>query len=75
MYKEGSNLSEFCKRFELVTNTQDLTDDYPNLWRVFDMDYTGNIDDFPEKSSLHKSIKNYLKNGGKTGIALGIFFA
>ena len=75
VYKEGSNLKKFADRFELIRSEQDKTDDYPNLWRMFDMDYTGNVEDYPENSSLHKNVKEYIRKGGKTGEALGIFFS
>lgn len=75
LYKEGSNLKKFVSRFTIVAQTDDKAGDYPNMWRLFDMDYTGNIDDYPERTSLHRAFKQYLKDGKTTGVAIGYFFA
>ena len=40
---------------------------------IFGKLYTGNPDDLPEESSLHRGYKKYLKEGGKTGSGYGIF--
>ena len=74
LFKEGSNLRKFYDRFEIVSNTPDNVGEYPNMWRLFDMDYTGNPDDYPEDSSLRRNFKQYIKNGGRTGVGLGVFF-
>ncbi len=47
---------------------------YTNMWRLFDMDYTGNADDYPEDSFLRRNFKQYIKDGGRTGVGLGVFF-
>ena len=73
LFKEGSNIAKFRSMFEIV-KVQDAPDGtHPDMWRLFDMDYTGNADDYPENSSLHRSFKEYIKGGGVSGTALGIF--
>lgn len=74
LYPSESNLKRFAERFTILSQTDDAPGDYPNMWRLFDMDYTGNIDDYPENSRLHRAVKQYLKDGGITGVALGFFF-
>lgn len=74
LFKQGSNTDLFRKRFEIIDNISDPKGCYPDMWRLFDMDFTGNIDDYPENTSLRKSFKEYLKNGGETGTAHGVFF-
>ncbi len=72
---EGSNVKKFAARFDIVSATDDAEGTYPDMWRLFDMDYTGSIEDYPEDSSLRRTIKKYLKAGGKTGCGYGIFLA
>lgn len=75
MLKEGSNLKGFIKDFHIAEYETCEKGDYPDAWRLFDMDYTGNIDDYPEDSSLRRNYKAYLKSGGQMGAGLGFFFA
>jgi hypothetical protein len=75
MLKEGSNLKGFIEDFHIVKYEKCKEGDYPDAWRLFDMDYTGNIDDYPGDSSLRRNYKEYLKNGGIMGCGLGFFFA
>ena len=70
-----SNIRSFASRFEIIDRHDDKPQEYADMWRVFDMDYTGNVNDYPEDSSLRRSLKAYLKSGGKTGEGYGIFFA
>jgi nicotinic acid phosphoribosyltransferase len=42
------------------------------VWRLFDMDYTGNIEDYPENTSMRRAYKQYLLDGGRTGEGFGI---
>ena len=39
------------------------------------MDYTGNIEDYPENTSMRRAYKDYLRNGGIAGEGYGVFFA
>ncbi|MBO5212191.1 MAG: DUF5596 domain-containing protein [Clostridia bacterium] len=72
----GTNTYRFKSYFDIIGRYDDKPENpYADMWRLFDMDYTGNIDDYPEDSSLRRALKNYLKNGGKTGEGYGIFFA
>ena len=73
--KDGSNIKSFIEDFVIVRYEKGKMGEYPNAWRLFDMEYTGNIDDFPENSTLHRDYKKYLKNGGVMGCGIGYFFA
>lgn len=72
---EKSNVRKFMLEFEIINKFDDKPGEYADMWRLFDMDYTGNFDDYPEDSSLRRAFKAHLKNGGKTGEGYGIFFA
>lgn len=74
MLSEKSNIRRFIGDFEILANRYMKQGDYSETWRLFDMDYTGNLDDFPEDSSFRRAYKKYLKEGGRFGSAYGIFF-
>jgi hypothetical protein len=66
-----SNTYRFMKRFEILD--QNISKDNGELWRLFDTDEK-NPDRLPTNTSLQKAYVKHLKNGGKTGLGLGILF-
>ena len=72
---EKSNVRRFMLEFDIINSFDAKTGEYPHMWRLFDMDYTGNLDDYPEDTSLRRAFKSRLKSGGKIGEGYGIFFA
>jgi len=70
---EKSNIRKFMARFD-ITERIDV-DNYDEMSSVFDMEYTGNLEDYPENSFLQKAYKDYLKQGGMPGRGFGVFFA
>ena len=72
---ERSNLRKFIADFEIVERYKHNKGDFPDAWRLFDMDFTGNIDDYPEDTSLRRAYKTHLKSGGTMGGGVGFFFA
>ena len=70
-----SNLHAFMDDYEVISEKTDPEGERPNAWRLFDMDDTGNVDDYPEDSSLRRAYKQYLKNGGSMGSGYGVFLA
>ena len=73
--REGSNIKSFTEDFVIVRYEKANVGEYHDAWRLFDKEYTGNIDDFPEDSSLRRDYKKYLKSGGVMGCGMGYFFA
>lgn len=72
--KEGSNIKAFKDRFDIIHVHLYDKGDYREMWRLYDMDYTGDLDDFPGDSSLRRAYKQYLKDGGQVGEGYGVFF-
>ncbi len=72
--KPTSNIAAFASRFDVLFNI-DLQgeDKFSDMWRIFDMDYTGNINDYKEDSSLRRNMKNHLLSNGKVGESYGTF--
>ena len=75
LLRDGSNIKSFCEDFTIVRYEKAKEGDYGEAWRLFDIEYTGNIDDFPDDSTLRLNYKKYLKNGGVMGCGMGYFFA
>ena len=73
--RESSNIIAFMNKFDIVYTDYLEEGDYNQIWRLYDVDYSGNLDDLPEKTSLHRAYKQYLKDGGKWGAGYGLFFA
>ena len=71
LYKDGSNLKLFANRFKVVYEADYAN--YSELWRMFDVEIT-DVKLLPEKSSLHKAIKNHVVEGKPIGYALGVFY-
>ena len=69
-----SNLWHFKERFEIIHTHLYEKGDYSEMWRLFDMDYTGDLNDFPGDSSLRRAYKQYLLDGGQVGEGYGVFF-
>ena len=69
-----SNIRSFKERFEIIHDHLYDKGDYREMWRLFDMDYTGDLNDFPGDSSLRRAYKQYLLNGGQVGEGYGVFF-
>lgn len=71
---ERSNIRTFKERFEIIHDHLYDKGDYSEMWRLYDMDYTGNLDDFPGNSTLRRNYKQFLKDGGQVGEGYGVFF-
>ncbi len=72
VFPKHTNTYRFIHEFDVTWETHDKEGEYNDAWRLFDMDYTGVIDDYPENTSMRRAYKEYLKNGGKTGEGFGI---
>jgi hypothetical protein len=71
---ERSNVRRFMDRFDIFQFDHEPEGEHRSAWRIFDMDFTGSYDDYPEDSFIRRAYKTYIKNGGITGSGKGIFF-
>ena len=66
----NSNILKFSKDYEVLR--VDNRDPFREAWRIFYCDCdTCKIEDYPENTSLQKSVKKWLMDGNKLGSALG----
>ncbi|MBR6765742.1 MAG: hypothetical protein IKM06_04580, partial [Clostridia bacterium] len=69
---EKSNILKFKRDYHILR--VDNRDPFREAWRIFYRDCdTCKIEDYPETTSLQKSIKKWLLDGNKLGAALGAF--
>jgi len=69
--KPGSNLREFCLDFEIVKTGE--YEDYRELWRLFDCEYTGDATKLPRNSSLRRAYAERVAEGRPIGWGIGMF--
>lgn len=70
-----SNIRGFMADYEIVRYGENKENEHPDMWRLFDMDFTGNAADYPEDSSLRAAYKKFLMDGNRTGWGYGVFLA
>lgn len=71
LLRPDSNLARFIRDFDIIYSSE--FSDYTELWRLFDMDYTGDPDALPADTSFRRGYIRWLKEGRKTGRGIGIF--
>lgn len=72
VFPKHSNTYRFIHEFTVTWDSHDKEGVYNDAWRLFDMDFTGNINDYPENTSMRRAYKQYLLEGGRTGEGFGI---
>lgn len=72
VFPKHTNTYRFIHEFDVTLEAHDKEGEYNDAWRLFDMDYTGDINDYPENTSMRRAYKQYLLNGGRTGEGFGI---
>ncbi|MBE6663125.1 MAG: hypothetical protein E7602_01320 [Ruminococcaceae bacterium] len=72
VFPKHSNTYRFIHEFDVTWNSYDKEGVYNDAWRLFDMDFTGDINDYPENNSMRRAYKQFLLNGGRTGEGFGI---
>lgn len=69
--KNGSNLLAFINDYEIID--EGIYEDYTEVWRLFDTDYTGDPAALPADSSLRRAYIELMLRGEPTGWAEGIY--
>lgn len=65
-----SNLYAFISAFEILEWGE--YKDYSEVWRLFDMNYDGDITKLPQDTSLRRAYAEWIRQGKKTGWGYGI---
>ena len=69
-----SNIRGFMADYDMIRSKTNGEGEYGDMWRLFDMDYTGDFNDYPEDRSLRRAYKKFLLDGNRTGSGYGVFF-
>lgn len=66
-----SNLYAFISDFEIIKHAE--SDNYEQVWRLFDVNYDGNVDHLPQNTSLRRAYADWIRNGVKVGWGYGVY--
>lgn len=66
-----SNLYSFLSAFDILKVRE--YDDYSEVWRLFDVNYDGNVDHLPQDTSFRRAYADWIRKGEKTGGAYGVY--
>jgi len=66
-----SNLRRFIQCFDIVDQGEYA--DYAQVWRLFDRDYTGDVELLPQDTSFRRAYADWIRKGEKTGWARGVY--
>ena len=68
---EKSNLYAFMSDYDVFE--QDEYPDYSQAWRLFDVQYDGDVDHLPQNTSLRRAYAEWIRRGEKLGWGYGVF--
>ena len=68
---ETSNLYAFISDFDVFYHEE--YPDYSDVWRLFDVNYDGNVDHLPQNTSLRRAYADWIRKGEKTGFGYGVY--
>ena len=66
-----SNLRRFISCFDIVNHGE--YEDYEEVWRLFDKEYTGDAELLPQNTSLRRIYADWIRKGEKTGWGHGVY--
>ena len=71
MLNPTSNLYSYIARFDVIEVEE--SENYRDVWRLFDTEYTGDVDKLPADSSLRRAYIDRIRKGEKTGCGYGVY--
>ncbi len=69
---ESSNIRQFMDTFDVFSYGKG--NDRGDMWRVFGKEYTDELEKLPERTSVQRTYKKWLINGGSVSNGSGVFF-
>lgn len=67
----ASNLYAFISDYDIVKWGEDK--DYSEVWRLFDVNYNGNVEQLPQNTSLRRAYADWIRKGEKMGWGYGVY--
>lgn len=71
LLSKTSNLYSFISRFTIVGSGE--FENYNEVWRLFDCEYTGDVEKLPNDTSFRRAYVSLIQKGEKTGWGYGIY--
>lgn len=72
IFNKKSNIYSFFNDFDIINSDVSEENNFPDAWRVFNMDFTGDTSILPHNSSLQRNIASWLESGRKIGNGYGV---
>lgn len=66
-----SNLHFFMRDYDIIG--QGEYQDYSQVWRLFDVNYNGDVEQLPQNTSLRRAYADWIRKGEKTGWGYGVY--
>ena len=66
-----SNILAFMNDFDVIDSG--LYENYHEIWRLFDRNYTPELDKLPQDSTLRRTYVDLIRSGEKTGWGFGVY--
>jgi len=66
-----SNLYSFISDFDIFAHGEYA--DYSQVWRLFDKNYNGDVEQLPQDTSLRRVYADWIRKGEKTGWGFGVY--
>ena len=70
VFGENSNTGKFIKYFTVIENHK--TEKFEDAWRVFNMDFDGDVNKLPNDTSMRRAFIEYINQGGGFGCGYGL---
>jgi len=70
VFGDNSNTGDFIKNFKVVDVQETL--DFSDSWRVFGMNFDGEVSKLPQDTTMQKSFVEYINQGGSFGCGYGL---
>lgn len=65
-----SNLYSFISGYDILSVRED--EDYSEVWRLFDVNYEGDVEKLPRNTSFRRAYADWIRKGEKVGCAYGV---
>lgn len=69
--KPTSNIYSFISDYDIIESKE--YPDYSEVWRLFDTNYNGNVNDLPQDTSLRVAYADWIRKGIPTGEGYGVY--
>ncbi len=70
IFGDKSNTAKFIKNFKIIKDFK--TETFEDAWRIFGVDYDGDVEKLPANTSMQRTFIDYIKENEDFGTSLGV---